>query len=117
MPYRMFTTFCFRADLSEREVPMTEITSIPPAIAPPPAGRKDGRHAAMRQAAVEFETVFLTEMLKHSGVGRMTEGFNGGQGEAAFADMLTREYAAGIARSGRIGLAESVFQAMRRLGE
>ena len=117
MPYRMFTAFCFRVGLSEREVPMTEITPIHPAVAPKPTGRPDGRHAAMRQAAEEFETVFLTEMLKHSGVGRMPEGFNGGQGEAAFADMLTREYAAGIARSGRIGLAEKVFQAMRRVGE
>ena len=96
---------------------MTEITAITPHAPARSDKLPTMRQAAMREAAVEFETVFLTEMLKHSGVGRMIEGFNGGQGEAAFADMLTREYAAGIARSGRIGLAEQVLQAMRRIEE
>ncbi len=66
-----------------------------------------------RYAAREFETVFLTEMLKHAGVGKMPEGFNGGPGEAAFTDLLTREYAGEIARSGSLGLADSVMKALQ----
>lgn len=73
------------------------------------------RTETMRHAAREFEATFLAEMLKHAGVGRMREGFNGGPGEAAFADMLTREYARGITRSGGLGLAETVLQAMQRI--
>lgn len=73
------------------------------------------REEQLRHAAREFETVFLTEMLKHAGVGRMPGAFNGGPGEAAFADMLTQEYAREIARSGRFGLAEQVFEAMREI--
>lgn len=75
----------------------------------------EAREAVMRQSARAFETVFLTEMLKHSGVGRMGEHFNGGAGEAAFTDMLTQEYAREITRSGGLGLAEQVFRAMKRI--
>jgi len=71
------------------------------------------REVLMRHTAKEFESVFLAEMLKHSGVGRMNEGFNGGPGEAAFTDMLTQEYAKEITRSGGVGLAEQVLEAMR----
>lgn len=72
------------------------------------------REAEIVRTAREFEAVFLTEMLKHAGVGRMTESFNGGPGEAAFTDMLTREYAREISRSGGIGLADKVMEAIRR---
>ena len=75
----------------------------------------EAREVAMRQSARAFETVFLTEMLKHSGVGKMGEHFNGGAGEAAFTDMLTQEYAREITRSGGVGLAEQIFQAMKRI--
>ena len=75
----------------------------------------EAREVVMRQSARAFETVFLTEMLKHSGVGKMGEHFNGGAGEAAFTDMLTQEYAREITRSGGVGLAEQIFQAMKRI--
>ena len=73
--------------------------------------------AVMRRTAQEFEAVFLTEMLKHAGVGRMTEGFNGGPGEAAFTDMLTQEYAREISRSGGFGLADQILIGMKEAGK
>ena len=94
---------------------MTEILPVAPvgaALNEPP---QVPREIQMRHAPQAFETVLLTEMLKHAGVGQMPGTFNGGVGEAAFADMLTREYAHAIARSGSFGLAESVFGAIREL--
>ena len=96
---------------------MAELNPVPinavqagPARHTPPASP---REAAMRHVAREFEAIFLAEMLKHAGVGRMTDGFNGGAGEAAFSGMLTQEYAREITRSGGFGLAERVLEAMR----
>ena len=65
--------------------------------------------AKIRAAAQKFETTFLAEMLKHTGIGKMTEGFSGGAGEAAFSGFLTWEYAEEIAVTGRIGLADRVY--------
>lgn len=64
------------------------------------------------QIAEAFEAVFLGEMLKHTGLGRMPEQFNGGVGERGFSDMLVQEYAAEIARDGSIGLAEHIHRSL-----
>ena len=88
------------------DAPISRSSAGPPA---PP------RDAVMRQTAREFEAVFLSEMLKHAGVGQMNAEFNGGPGEAAFSDMLVREYAREITRSGGLGLADRVLDAMRRI--
>jgi len=89
----------------------TPITAPLPAAGSAAAGADD-----LRRVAREFETAFLTEMLKHAGIGRMPETFNGGVGEEGFADMLTREYAAEIARTGRLGLAKMIWQSLEARG-
>lgn len=68
--------------------------------------------AAMRAAAQQFEASFLAEMLKHTGIGKMPEGFNGGHGEEAFSDYLVHEYAESIASSKSIGLADQIYRAL-----
>ena len=60
-----------------------------------------------------FEAAFLAEMLGHAGLGRTPELLGGGPGEDAFSHMLTREYAARIAETGALGLAEQVYQTLR----
>jgi Rod binding domain-containing protein len=88
---------------------------------PPVAPRSLGPVAAtahaeaqVRKAAEAFEASFLAEMLKHSGVNAMPSGFGGGAGEEAFASFLTQEYARLIAERGGIGLAEQVFEMLKR---
>ena len=66
----------------------------------------------LRQAAREFEAAFLAEMLRHSGLGRMPESFNGGPGEAAFSGTLVEAYASRIAASGGLGLAEHIYRSL-----
>lgn len=81
-----------------------------------PPGSQMTSEAAIRNAAQEFEAVFLTEMLKHAGLGKMPEAMNGGVGEAAFADFLAREYAMGIAQTRSIGIADRVYDVLRAEG-
>jgi Rod binding domain-containing protein len=66
----------------------------------------------MRETAVELEATFLAEMLKHAGFGEARSAFGGGVGEEQFASFLRQEHAGELARSGGIGLAETIFQAM-----
>lgn len=67
----------------------------------------------LREAAVELEASFLAEMLKSAGLGESREGFGGGAGEDQFSSFLVREQANQIARSGGIGLAESLYHALK----
>lgn len=70
------------------------------------------RESELRQAAVELEAAFLSEMLRHTGLGAPRENFGGGEGEDQFASFLRTEQARAMAESGGIGLAESLFNAL-----
>lgn len=105
--------------------------SIPPLaglpVAVPAAGRKADipentlentlentpvENPRLRAEAERFEAAFLAEMLRHSGLGRMPESFNGGAGEAAFAGSLVQEYANRIAATGTLGIAEQIYNTL-----
>jgi Rod binding domain-containing protein len=81
-------------------------------IAGTPGSASGAGDNALRAAAAQFETAFVAEMLKHTGVGKMTEGFNGGAGEAAFSGFLTWEYAEEVTTSGAFGLADRIYQSL-----
>jgi peptidoglycan hydrolase FlgJ len=85
-----------------------EISPATPGPLPLARGAAAAERDAM-QAAKAFEAVFLAEMLEHSGLNAMPEGFGGGAGEDAFASFLTQEYARLLVERGGFGLAESVF--------
>ena len=82
---------------------------IPPMSLPKPASRE----AALREAAQELEATFLAEMLEIAGLGETPDGFGGGAGEAQFGSMLRMEQARQLTQAGGIGLAESLFNAMK----
>jgi peptidoglycan hydrolase FlgJ len=81
----------------------------------PPRATHDDRD--MRQAAEELEAAFLAEMLKPMGAAKTRDSFGGGVGEEQFSTFLVQEEARAMARSGGIGLAESIFQAMKQSSE
>lgn len=68
----------------------------------------------LHAAAEALEAQFLTEMLKSAGLGEARESFGGGVGEEQFASFLRREQATEMARTGGVGLAESIFEALKR---
>ncbi len=78
----------------------------------PHSSRQDPEHAALRKAAVELEATFLAEMLKSAGFGENRDSFGGGAGEDQFSSFLIRAQAQEMAKSGGIGLAESLYNAL-----
>lgn len=77
------------------------------------AARPRSEDAALRDAAQKLEASFLAEMLKAAGVGEQVEGWGGGIGEDQFASFLRQAQAEEMAKSGGIGLAESLFEALK----
>ncbi|MEM9046627.1 MAG: rod-binding protein [Pseudomonadota bacterium] len=71
------------------------------------------RRSGAEKAAVEFETVFLAEMLRHTGLGKAREAFGGGAGEEVFSSLMTREWARNLAENGGIGLADRLLQGLQ----
>lgn len=67
----------------------------------------------LRKAAQDLEANFLREMLKSAGLNATESGFGGGIGEDQFASFLTEAQAQEIARAGGIGLAETIFDALK----
>lgn len=86
--------------------------SIPPSTfaassAAPP------RDAALMDAAQNLEAAFLAEMLQSAGLGKTSESFGGGAGEDRFGSFLVQEQAKHIVKGGGIGLAQSLFNALK----
>lgn len=69
--------------------------------------------AALRDAAISLEASFLAEMLKAAGLGETRGAFGGGAGEDQFTSFLVQEQAMQMARAGGIGLAETMFHALK----
>jgi flagellar protein FlgJ len=84
-----------------------------------------GRHAApgtvqakARSAAEDFESVFLQTMIGEMFSGLGKEGPLGeGEAGGAWRGMLVQEYAGTIAKSGGLGLADSVYRDILALQE
>lgn len=66
------------------------------------------------KAAQALEARFLAEMLKSAGLGETPEGFGGGHGEDQFASFLREQHADQIAKSGGVGLAQSIFESLSK---
>lgn len=69
-----------------------------------------------RLVAQEFERMFLTEMLGPMFAGIQTDGpFGGGVAEDMFRPMLLDQYADAVARTGGVGIADSVMAEILRI--
>jgi len=80
----------------------------------PNAGRGDaGDDKALRQVTSQMEALFLAEMLKATGFGDAPETLGGGAGEAQFESLLREAQATQMVKTGGIGLAESLFNALK----
>lgn len=92
---------------------MTTIPVLPPprpVASLPDFIQADGK---LREAAEKLEATFLAEMLKSAGLGAPRDAFGGGAGEEHFASFLRQSQAEEMAKSGGIGLAEALFEAMK----
>jgi Rod binding domain-containing protein len=74
---------------------------------------QDTQDRMLKDVAIKLEATFLSEMLKSAGVGEARGDFGGGAGEEQFGSFLRDAQALEMAKSGGIGLAESLFEAMK----
>lgn len=86
--------------------------AAPAAPAPAPSG-PTAPEARLRAAATRLEAAFLKEMLAAAGLGRAAAGFSGGAGEEQFSSFLIEAQAQRLAEAGGVGLAESLFEALK----
>lgn len=88
-----------------------DVRAVPAAAAA--SGRADPG-PRIREAAVEFEAVFLAQMLRGMSAGLGPDGLFGRE---PFGSLLGEEYAKVIARSGGIGIADATARELLRLQE
>ena len=72
------------------------------------------RDQALWIAAQKLEATFLAEMLKTVGLGAPRESFGGGEGEEQFASFLRQAQADLMVQASGIGLAPSLFEALKQ---
>ncbi|SLN61800.1 chemotactic signal-response protein CheL [Falsiruegeria litorea R37] len=80
---------------------------------PPQALSKTRGDGALRDVAQKLEATFLAEMLTSAGLGESRSLMGGGSGEDQFQSFLVRQQAEQIAKSGGIGLSETLFNALK----
>ncbi len=85
-----------------------------PAALPLPIGGPARPADRLAEAAVEFEALFLSQMLRAT-IGGL--GSEGPFGKEPFASLLVDEYARLIAKSGGIGIADATRRELLRLQE
>ncbi len=90
--------------------PTAPVSSAPLAR---PTVTTEQRDAALFQAAQDLEASFLAEMLKAAGFGKPRDAYGGGIGEDQFGSFLRQEQAKEMVKQGGIGLAESLFEALK----
>ena len=83
---------------------------IPP-VSPTPIRPSDTQ---LMDNAKTLEAAFLAQMLGFAGLGETSAEFGGGVGEQQFASLLRDEQARLIVDRGGIGLAESIFEALKK---
>lgn len=66
----------------------------------------------LRALSKDLEAAFLSEMLKHAGLGETPEAFGGGIGEDQFGSMLRDMQAREMVAAGGIGLSEAIFRSL-----
>jgi len=82
------------------------------------SAERAGGAAALKRAAQDFEAVFLARMLAPMFEGLKTDGpFGGGHAEGIYRSMMVDEMGTAIARSGGIGIADSIYEQLLRLQE
>lgn len=97
------------------------VPAPPPAFVMPPSPRllSPEQMAKTRKSAEDFEAIALGQLLQpmFKTVDTSKGMFGGGTGEEAWKPMMVDEMAKMLAKSGGIGLADSVYREMLRMQE
>ncbi len=87
-------------------------------LGPQAPAAKQSAEVRARDAALQFETMFITQMLEQMTNGlKADSNFGGGPAESIHRSMLNEEYAKQITKRGGIGVADAVYREMLRMQE
>lgn len=93
------------------EIPLQDPSLIVDLHAQAPKVGAKGTAAEARKAAEDFEAFFLAQFIDRMFQDLPTDGmFGGGHGEKVFRSLLSQEYGKVMARTGGIGIADSVYR-------
>ena len=92
---------------------MTPIPILPVPVPPKSFPMPPTDDARLLAAAQKLEATFLSEMLKSAGLDGAQGAFGGGAGEEHFQSYLRDAQAEELVNAGGIGMAESLFNAMK----
>lgn len=82
------------------------------------AAKQSGQMKKIEDAAKDFESVFISEMIKPMFNGIETDGmFGGGKSEEIFRGMMIDQYGKMLSDNGGIGLADHIKEAMIQMQE
>lgn len=88
------------------------------ALRQPPSVASTGDPASARRTAEDFEAFFLSQVFEEMFSGLEPDAlFGGGSAEQTYRSLLFQEYGRAVARSGGIGLADSVQREILKLQE
>ena len=77
-----------------------------------------GNRTEIREAAEQFESIFIGQMLGHMFKGIGTNSlFGGGQAEGIYRDLMIDEYGKQVVSSGGLGLADTIERQLLSLQE
>ena len=101
---------------------MDTSNSLPPAIATPSIDAAPPRAnvdpAAATKTGQDFEAFFLSQVFEHMFAGVQTDSvFGGGNGETVYRSLLLQQYSKVAAKSGGIGIADTVQREILRAQE
>ncbi len=93
------------------EIPLQDPSLIFDLHAQAPKVGAKGTAVEARKAAEDFEAFFLAQFIDRMFQDLPTDGmFGGGQGEKVFRSLLSQEYGKVMARTGGVGIADSVYR-------
>ena len=72
------------------------------------------RNADLREAAEQFEAIFLNEFIKQARKAKLAEDIFGSEAQDTYQDMMDRELSSQLAGRGNLGIAEAL---VRQLGQ
>ncbi len=93
------------------EIPLQDPSLIVDLHAQAPKVGAKGTATEARKAAEDFEAFFLAQFIDRMFQDLPTDGmFGGGHGEKVFRSLLSQEYGRVMARTGGVGIADSVYR-------
>jgi len=88
---------------------MVNIEALTAPLTQPTADARTEKQTKILDRAREFESVFVAQMLKYSGLEKAISG-QGGFGGEAYSGLLLEQYANKIVQNGGFGLTEHIYE-------